>query len=328
MQLIFTQPGHTVSGDRLAQPPASEIFRGAVKADGSPDNKSFRLVYTIPGTLAGDYASQGKMQFTDPLPAEELRAHPGSVYAYRVRTRASSKKDSADSNTVTVKVYPVAARITSLQLQVTQNAIELSWPPPAFDSGANVDESLAGYHVYRGEPDPTTSMTGALDLSQVKWKSPPALLASAPGPSFQDAQFEFGKTYIYSVRSVVTAAGNPIESDDSAPEVVTPRDTFPPAVPQNVVAVEIPAANGAVSVDLSWAINVETDLAGYRAYRSEQQGARGPSLQVELLASPAYRDTAVQSGHRYWYVVTAVDRAGNESGGSEPVEADLTQPLP
>lgn len=328
VQLIFTMPGHAVSGDRLVQPPATEIFRGALKPDGSPDNKSFKLVYTIPGALAGAYSTQGKIQFTDPLPPEELRAHPGAPYAYRVRARASSKKDSADSNTVTAKVYPVAQRIPALQLQVTQNAIELSWPAPALDSVANIKESLTGYHVYRGEPDPTTPPPASGDLSQIKWKSPPILLATASGTSYQDTLFEFGKTYIYQVRSLVTADGNQIESDDSAPAVVTPRDTFPPAAPQNIVAVEIPAANGAVSVDLSWSINLETDLAGYRVYRSEQQGERGQSLQVELLASPAYRDTAVQSGHRYWYVVTAVDRIGNESGASEPVAADLTQLLP
>jgi fibronectin type 3 domain-containing protein len=127
---------------------------------------------------------------------------------------------------------------------------------------------------------------------------------------------------------LVIAGGNPIESDDSVPALVTPRDTFPPVAPQNLVVAEIPAENGAISEDLSWSINLENDLAGYRIYRSEQQGERGHSLQMELLLSPAYRDVSVQPGHRYWYVVTAVDRAGNESGPSDPVLADLTKPLP
>jgi fibronectin type 3 domain-containing protein len=51
-------------------------------------------------------------------------------------------------------------------------------------------------------------------------------------------------------------------------------------------------------------------------------------VQADLLLSPAYRDTAVQAGHKYWYSVTAVDRAGNESAPSEQILADLTQPLP
>jgi len=328
VQLVFTLPGHTVGGDRLAEPPAIEIFRGSLKSNGSPDNKSFKLVYTIPGALADSYAAQGKIQFTDPLPPEDLRANSDVMYAYRVRTRASKKKDSADSNTVSAKLYPVPERIGSLEARVTQNAIELSWPVPRFPATANSAEPLSGYHVYRGELDASSPVPASSDLSQAKWKSPPILLAPSQSNSYQDTLFDFGKTYVYQVRSLVIAGGNPIESDDSVPALVTPRDTFPPVAPQNLVVAEIPAENGAISEDLSWSINLENDLAGYRIYRSEQQGERGHSLQMELLLSPAYRDVSVQPGHRYWYVVTAVDRAGNESGPSDPVLVDLTKPLP
>ena len=328
VQLVFTLPSRTLAGDRLAEPPAMEIFRGMLKPNGSPDNKSFKLVYTIPGALADTHTAQGKIQFTDPLPPEDLRAKPGAVYAYRVRTRASKKKDSADSNTVTVKVYPVAERIASLEVRVTQNAIELSWPAPTMAAAESTGETLAEYHVYRGELDATGANPPSDDLSQAKWKSPPILLAPAQNNSYRDMLFDFGKTYVYQVRSVVIAERNPIESDDSGPVIVTPRDTFPPATPQNVVAAEIPDVAGARSVDLSWSINVESDFAGYRVYRSENPGQRGPSLQLELLLSPAYRDSSVQPGHRYWYVVTAVDRSGNESAPSEAATADLTQLLP
>src|SRR5262245_42115762 len=114
VQLVFTLPGRTTGGDHLAEPPATEIFRGSLTSEGKPDNKSFRLVYTIPGALSADYAVQGKMQFTDPIPPEEVRAHSGMPVVYRVRTRASKKKNSADSNTVIVKLYPVADKIQAV----------------------------------------------------------------------------------------------------------------------------------------------------------------------------------------------------------------------
>jgi len=328
VRLIFSLPTRTAAGERLSEPPAIEIFRGTVKSNGSADNKTFKLVYTIPGTLADVYETQGKIQFTDPIAPEELRAHPGSMYAYRVRTRASKKRDSADSNTVTEKVYPVAERIASLNAQVTQAAIEVSWPIPSFTTAGGTNETISGYHIYRGELDPTAAIPSANDLSQAKWKSPPTLLAPAQSNSYRDMLFEFGKTYAYQVRSVIIADGNPVESDDSVPAIVTPRDTFPPAAPQNLVAAEIPGANNTVAVDLSWSINLETELAGYHVYRTEKQGDRGELVQTDLLLSPAYRDAAVQAGHKYWYSVTAVDRAGNESAPSEQILADLTQPLP
>jgi hypothetical protein len=328
VRLIFTLPTRTAAGERLSEPPSIEIFRGTVKSSGSVDNKTFQLVYTIPAALADVYQTQGKVQFTDPIAPEELRAHPGSIYAYRVRTRASKKKDSADSNTGTEKVYPVADRIPSLNAQVTQAAIELSWPTPSFETTAGSNETISGYHIYRGELDPAAALPSANDLSQAKWKSPPILLAPSQSNSYRDMLFEFGKTYAYQVRSVIIADGNPIESDDSVPAIVTPRDTFPPTTPQNLVAAEIPDANNTIAVDLSWSINLETDLAGYHVYRTEKQGDRGELVQADLLLSPAYRDTAVQAGHKYWYSVTAVDRAGNESAPSEQILADLTQPLP
>jgi len=327
VQLVFTLPGRTTAGERLAEPPATEIFRGTLKPDGKPDNKSFRLVYTIPGALADTYAAQGKIQFTDPITADELRAHPEMQLAYRVRTRASKKKDSADSNTVAVKLYGVADKIPVVSANVTQTAVELSWPFPK-TSAASSSDAVAAYHIYRGELDPDAPVPTNGDLSQAKWKNPPLLLAPAQSNSYSDTFFEFGKTYVYLVRSVTIAGGSPIESDDSAPAIVTPRDTFPPAAPQNVVAAVLPGDNDRRIVDLSWSINVEADLAGYRVYRSEKPGERGQLRQTELLASPAYQDSAAQAGHRYWYTVTAMDRAGNESGSSDAALADLTQPAP
>jgi fibronectin type 3 domain-containing protein len=128
---------------------------------------------------------------------------------------------------------------------------------------------------------------------------------------------------------VIPADGNEIESDNSAPVTVTPRDIFPPAAPQGLVAAVVPGATpSAFVVDLSWSINLETDLAGYRVYRSEQEGARGQLITPDLLPVPAVRDGSVALGHRYWYTVTAVDRAGNESASSNPVAVDITQPPP
>jgi fibronectin type 3 domain-containing protein len=126
---------------------------------------------------------------------------------------------------------------------------------------------------------------------------------------------------------VVLVEGNALESSDSTPVIVAARDTFPPAAPQNVVVAVLSGASaGSLLVDLSWSINLETDLAGYRVYRSEQQDTRGAVITPDLLLAPAYRDTSVEPGHRYWYSVTAVDRAGNESEPSTAVDVDVAKP--
>jgi hypothetical protein len=322
--LTLTLPTHTVTNERLTEPPAVEIFRGTLKPDGKPDNKSFQLVYTLPGALLDTYTTEKHIQFKDPIDPKDTSARPGAIYAYRVRTRASKKKDSADSNMVTVKIFPVPEKVSGLESKVTEPAVELIWVAPKKASGGAPLDQLTGYRVFRGEIDPASADATAHDIFQAKWKSPLTLLAPAPENSYRDTLFDFGKTYVYVVRAVALTGDGPVESDDSAPAVVTPRDTFPPAAPQNLVAAVTSPPSGTFDLEISWSVNLESDLAGYRVYRSDSQDARGQLLTTELLPAPAYRDISVQAGHRYWYTVTAVDRAGNESAPAA-ISADLTQ---
>jgi len=327
VQLTFTLPANTVSGDRLKAPPAVEFVRGASNPDGSPNAKSFRVVYTIPDSLVDNYVASGRLKFIDPIAPAETRAHPGSSLVYVVRTRASKKRASADSNSVSVRMFPVPEAIARVEAHVTESAIELSWPAPTRTSGGDPLSALTGYRIYRGELDPSSTEAASTDISRAKWKSPVTLLAPSDDSSYRDTLFDFGKTYAYVVRSVVLVDGNALESSDSVPVIVAARDTFPPAAPQNVVVAVLPGASaGSLLVDLSWSINLETDLAGYRVYRSEQQDTRGVVITPDLLLAPAYRDTSVEPGHRYWYSVTAVDRAGNESEPSTAVVVDVAKP--
>src|SRR5271155_2898345 len=126
--LSFTLPGKTVTGKRLTESPACEIFRGAVKADGSADTKSFRMVYAIPAAMVQNYVVEKHVEFLDPIAPEETKTHPGGKVAYLVRTRISPKKASVDSNIVNLAIFPVPQRIVDLSARVTASAIELAWP--------------------------------------------------------------------------------------------------------------------------------------------------------------------------------------------------------
>jgi fibronectin type 3 domain-containing protein len=226
-------------------------------------------------------------------------------------------------------MFPVPEAITHVETRVTESAIELSWAAPTRTSGGDPLSAFSGYRIYRGELDPASVEAAATDVTKAKWKSAPALLAPSDENNYHDTVFDFGRIYAYIVRSVVLVEGNPLESTDSAPAIVSPRDTFPPAAPQNLVAAVLSGATpGSVLVDLSWSINLETDLAGYRVYRSEQQDTRGTLITPDLLLAPAYRDTSVEPGHRYWYSVTAVDRVGNESESGAAAEVDVAKLSP
>jgi hypothetical protein len=328
VQLSFALPSNSISGEKLPAPPAVEILRGTVRSDGSADAKSFRVVYTIPGALVESYRADGQVRFTDPIAPQETKSHPGGAVTYLVRTRASQKRTSADSNVVSLRVFPVPAPIASVGARVTESAVELTWPVPASTAAGEPAPAITGYRVYRREIHPSAPSSSPEDLPQGKPESHATLLASSESNNYRDTSVVFDHPYVYIVRSVIQVEGDELESSDSQPVKVAPHDTFPPAPPQGLVAALLPGlAPGTVLVDLSWSINLETDLAGYRVYRSEQEDIRGQLVTPELLPTPAVRDRSVQPGRRYWYTVTAVDRAGNES---EPgtVVVDVTQQSP
>jgi hypothetical protein len=327
--LTFTMPTKSVLGDKLAQVPTMEILRGSLSADGSPDAKSFHVVDTVPGAIIKSYLEKGKVRFPDPVAPADIRAQAGTTVIYRVRARVSDKKTSANSNDAAVKLLVVAAPIQNLRTNLTEHGVELTWTPPAQTSGGETIAAIEQYHVYRGELDPSSAEAVAKDMAHAAWKSPLAQIASTKIPEYRDSAFDYGKTYVYSVRSSLPGSGADaaLESDDSNGAILTPLDTFPPAAPQGVVAAVLPGAEAGKSVvDLSWSISIEADLAGYRVYRSEKQGERGELLTAELLLTPAYRDNSVAIGQNYWYSVGAVDRSGNESALSDPVSVEIAQP--
>jgi hypothetical protein len=328
-QLTFTIPGRSISGDRLLSTPAVEVLRGTLKTDGSPDLKSLRVVDTIPGALAEKYFVGDKVQFTDALTPEETKAPEGKIAIYAVRTRLSQKRASANSNIVSLRIFPVPARVSSIEARVTEPAIELSWPAVNRTSAGDPLTAPVQYNIYRADLDTDLMDLANRDVSQLNLNGKLQLLASLPEQSYSDKSFEFGKTYAYIVRCVINRDGVALESADSKPAILAPRDTFPPAAPQAISAAVLAGeTDNSLVVDLSWSINVEPDFVGYRVYRSEQPDTKGQLLTTELLPTPAYRDTSVQPGRRYWYVVTAVDRAGNESEPSPPALVETAQPLP
>lgn len=93
-------------------------------------------------------------------------------------------------------------------------------------------------------------------------------------------------------------------------------DTTPPAAPGSLTA-----SGGPGHIDLDWADNTESDLAGYNVYRSATSGGSYTLIGSGLVADSAYQDKDVTAGTTYFYVVTAVDFSSNESSSSNEASA-------
>ncbi|UCH10733.1 MAG: VCBS repeat-containing protein, partial [Fidelibacterota bacterium] len=95
---------------------------------------------------------------------------------------------------------------------------------------------------------------------------------------------------------------------------------YPPAVPTDLTATP-----GDQKVTLNWSANTEEDLVKYRIYSGTSSPASTliDSVVGSVLVPPDtfYTDTELTNGQTYYYSITAVDTAGNESGNSAEVSA-------
>jgi fibronectin type 3 domain-containing protein/subtilisin family serine protease len=169
------------------------------------------------------------------------------------------------------------------------------------DWANNTEPDLAGYRVYRKNPDGS-------------WSS----LAMVTASAYTHTGLTNGTTYTYRV-TAHDATGN--ESPPSGETSATPADRTAPSAPTGLVATA-----GERQVALDWADNTEADFAGYRVYR---KNADGTWSSLATMAASAYTHTGLTNGTTYTYRVTARDATGNESQPSAEASAtpaDRTAP--
>lgn len=325
--LDFTMPSTSTDQQPLTEMPSVAIYRrrAAERAPATskrlPKNANLgQLVDSIPANALPQYQKNGGIEFPDKLDPSELSSASGNELVYTVRTSISPAKESADSNPAALRVYPPPAPVRDLRVSLTETALVLDWSAPPEPEGTGTKRN---FHVYRAEVDPATAEAAVLDASQAKLIAPPTLLAQTAETHYRDTTFQFGHTYLYSVREAVQFGTETVESADSAPAVLTAKDIFPPATPLGLEAVVVPATNANASVELTWAINTEADLAGYNVYRSESADMPGLKLNSEPLSAPTFHDMSVLPGKSYFYRVGAIDRSGNESALSPAVEVQI-----
>ena len=327
--LSFTLPGQSTRQEPLAGPPAIEIYRGAMELGGRPPERvPTRLVYTIPGELASSYQEDGRIVFRDAIQPGEVGGAPGTGRIYAVRTRAERNRASAESNRVVVRTYAPPEAVANVRAAVVERGVTLEWAAGE-PTGAATSSGPGEYRIYRAEITPGSAAAARVDAAGATLVAPLRLLGQVAESRYRDSDFEWGHAYLYVVRRVAQLGADSVESADSRPAVITPAEVSPPAAPQEVEAVVVPASpQEAAYVSLSWAISAEAGVAGYAVYRSEPAEAPAVKLNGSLLGAPTYRDSSVAPGRRYFYRVAAVDGAGQESALSAAVEAQIPEAQP
>jgi hypothetical protein len=262
---------------------------------------------TLIGSVTYDEIKNAKdvLTYTDTL---ELAGEPARL-RYAIRYVNNSGQRAAFSNFLVIEPAARIAQAPTLIAtgnEVGENAITISWKPPATNIDGSTPVNLLGYNVYR------------MEEAQNEISETPLNSAPVSGTQYSDKNFTFGENYRYLVRAVsLGTEGAQVESLNSNSITISPRDVFPPSAPASI---SIAPAPGRLS--LFFPANPEADIAGYNIYRSTDPDLpkdKWNKLNSELLTKTTYQDEKVEPGKRYYYYLTAVDRAGNVSPPSEVV---------
>ncbi|MFL6446645.1 MAG: DUF4082 domain-containing protein [Bryobacteraceae bacterium] len=86
------------------------------------------------------------------------------------------------------------------------------------------------------------------------------------------------------------------------------------------------AASTAHSVSLSWTASTSSNITGYNVYRGTTSGGTYTKVNSAMVGTTTYVDGSVTAGQTYYYVTTAVDGSGAESGYSNQATAVVPTP--
>jgi hypothetical protein len=303
--LSWKMPSRNASPGSVLHIASVDIFRLAEPLDSpltmSEEEFSSRsvLIGSMPITNA-DFGAK-TISYRDTL---QFAGQPVRL-RYAIRYVNASGQRAAFSNFFMLEpAARVANAPASLSTSISQDAVILSWTAPTQNADGTMPPNIIGYNIYRS---PSA-------------REPGKLLNQTPvgATTFADQTFEFTKEYFYFVRAVsVGSGGEPIESLESPVANVKPVDTFAPSAPSSITVAATPT-----TISLFFPPNPESDVVGYRIYRSTDPNrtkADWEQLSRDVQKANTFVDNGVESGMTYYYYITATDRFGNVSVPSEVV---------
>ena len=221
---------------------------------------------------------------------------------YLALTRDARKRPGPSGTIASVSLSALPDAPGNVQVAYTEQTTTVTWSPVA---------GATGYNIYTESPDgspspPSRSVTPPRPLNASRLDK----------PTYAEP-IRFGEPACYRVRAVRGTAAELSEGPPSAAGCgPPPRDSFPPAAPDDIRAVP-----GSGEITVEWSPVVAADLAGYLVLR----GTAGDDTLQPITAAPIrelrFVDSSVKPGVRYVYAVVAVDSAANRSAASERYEA-------
>jgi fibronectin type 3 domain-containing protein len=256
----------------------------------SPGNSQVSLSWSASASAAGYYLKRSTTT--------------GGPYTQIAGTASTSYTDSAVTNG-TKYFYVVSAYNSAGQ---SGNSPEASATPAA---SVAIPPVPSGLQATAGDAQISLAWSASNGASNYNVKrattsgGPYTTVGSPTPPSFNNTGLVDGTKYFYVV-SAVNSAG---ESANSAEVNATPAaPVAPPAAPAGLTA-----SPGDAQVILSW--TASAGATSYHVKRGPTSG--GPYTQIAAPTVTTFTDTGLADGTTYYYVVSAVNAAGESANSSE-----------
>lgn len=246
------------------------------------------------------------VEYQDTLPPSLVQTSPTGSVMYGVEVLNTHGRSVGVSTQIAISTAPALPPPTDLAATVGENGVTLHWHPVLAPAVSGV--SFLYQLSRRGEnADFAPIATVPIDQSE-----------------YVDQTFEWEKKSDYRIAVLTEKSGSSVlvEGNDSPTVNIFAHDIFPPAQPRELQAV-FSGPGQKPFIDLSWAPNLEPDLAGYNVYRHEE-GQPPARINPQLVTAPSFRDEHVEAGKTYTYSVSAIDLRQNES----PKSAETSETVP
>jgi hypothetical protein len=310
--LTWSPPGETTDHQVIHWPTATRICRVLnqyptnVCGEVVKEIKSTELATVTPGV------QRPVVSFEDVLPAALIAVQNQATY--------------------TVEVVNQRGHSAGLSNQVRVPLVATAHSPAGFRATLDAQGPLLQWNVL-SSPAPSAGISYRLRIyRRAHGKNDFALASELPYSAGEDEardrNFEWEQEYDYKIAAVTVLALRgrseaEVEGDDSEIVSLKVHDVFPPAVPSGLQAV-FSSVGQKPFIDLTWAPNTESDLAGYVVYRRSAASVF-VAVSTSPVKAPAWRDNDVHPGQKYYYTVAAVDVRGNQSVQS--LRAEESVPL-
>jgi hypothetical protein len=294
--LQLSYPTTTASGLPLGRIEAVRVLATPSLVEGSPEQvpereweKRAQVLVELRGQELSQAIDGGKIAVQVPLASPAS----GTVLVLAAKTQSRSGEWSGLSNRVALPIQKPPPSPEELELALEPGGVRVRWKLPLGEfSRVRVYRRLAEERRY-GQP-----------------------IAELPRGSveFFDHQVVENRRYLYTV-TLLDGGTPPVESALQLEREILVEDRFPPAPPSAARALAEPGR-----VRLLWEASPDPDVVGYLVERQEPDGDTWRSLFEGPLPSQSYEDKALASGLRLRYRIRAVDKAGNQSRPSDPIE--------